>query len=198
MVAVGIFDSGFGGLTVVRQLVKLFPGVNLIYFGDAGRVPYGDKSKEQIVEFNEEIIAFLIEKGVRVILMGCNTSSSLAIERDKKIFAVPIFGLIDPVARKINEISHGKRVGVLATVATVNSGAYTKKIKKYHPEVAVFEIACPKLVPLVESGKFEGVEVETALSEYLKPLLEKGVDVLIYGCTHYPFLEGTLKKLSAG
>lgn len=196
MVKVGIFDSGFGGLTVVRQVAVQFPWVDLVYLGDTARVPYGEKTPEQIIRFNEEIISFLIEKGAEMILMGCNTSSSLALERDRKIFKIPIFALIEPTAKNVGVISINKKIGVLATTATVNAHAYSKKIKKLFPRSEVFEIACPALVPLVEAGKLEGEEVEKAAAGYLRPLLAKEVDTIIFGCTHYPFLKKVFAKIT--
>lgn len=195
MAKVGIFDSGVGGLTVVKKFSELYPEIGIIYLGDTARMPYGERTTPEIIKFNEEIISFLIKKGAEVILMGCNTSSSLALERDREIFKIPIFGLIQPVAENIDKITQNKKVGVLATPATVKSRAYSKKIKQYSPDCQVIEVACSKLVPLVEAGQIDGPEVERILVEYLAPILKSGSDTLIYGCTHYPFLGKIIRRI---
>ena len=193
---IGIFDSGIGGLTVLREVIKQLPYEDLIYFGDTERAPYGEKSKEEIVKINFDIINFLIKQNVKMIIIGCNTSSALALEANREMFPMlPIVDLIQPGAREAVRKCHNHKIGVIATTATVNSSAYRNKILNIDSEKEVVEIACPKFVPLIENGIIEGPMVEIAVNEYLWPMQHFGIDTLIFGCTHYPFLIKPIKQL---
>lgn len=191
---IGIFDSGVGGLTVVKSLIKSLPGESFIYFGDTAHVPYGNKSREQLLSYAQSIIDFLISKKAKAIVVACGTHSSVTLPEIETNYQLPILGVVKAAARSVNKISRGLRIGVLATQATVNSKAYTKAIKAINPACQVFEAACPRFVPLVESGKLNTDETREAVAEYLKPLMDKEIDSLVLGCTHYPFLTKAIRE----
>lgn len=195
---IGIFDSGLGGLTVVQEVWNLLPAEQILYFGDTARVPYGGRSETEIIEFNRQIIDFLVHEGAKAIIFACNTSTALALSKMREQFAVPMFGIIKPGAKAAVAVTHNKRIGLLATQATVNSGAYREAIVALNPEVTLFEQASPKLVPLIEDGLVDMCAVQGALKEYLTPLSQLEVDTLIYGCTHYPFLQAQVERLFPG
>jgi glutamate racemase len=189
---IGIFDSGLGGLTVFRELRALLPGEDLVYFGDTARVPYGTKSAEAVISFSEEITAFLLKKNIKLLIVACNTASSLALAAIRKISPVPVLGVIEPGASAaLKAVSRGGRVLVTGTTATVNSRAYSLALSG--SGVRVTEKACPLFVPLVEEGWCSKPVAGTVAMEYLGPFRGKA-DVLILGCTHYPLL----KKVIAG
>jgi len=191
---IGIFDSGHGGLTVVKQLHKVLPHENIVYFGDLARVPYGSKSPSQIIGYNKEIMNFLAHQKSKMILIACNTSSAIALEDNRSEFAMPILGLIAPAAQGCVKLTKTKKVSVLATQATVKSDAYAKQIKMIDPEIQVQSIACPEFVPLVEEDKTETSEAETIVKKYMDQVKHFNPDVLIHGCSHYPYLEFQMKK----
>lgn len=186
---IGIFDSGIGGLTVLKEVKKQLPGESVIYYGDLARVPFGSKSKEEIIQINKDIISYLVSRDVKMILIACNTSSSFALEADRKEFDVPILGLIEPGAKAAVEVTKNGKIGIFATEGTVSSRSYVNGIKNIDPLLNIYQSACPKFVPLIEAGKFSGSEVDEAIKEYITPLAEEGVDTLVHGCTHYPYLE---------
>ena len=191
---IGIFDSGVGGLTVVGKMQEMLPGEDLIYFGDTARVPYGTKSKETITKFSVENVEFLMEHNVKLVIVACNTASSLSLDFLKRCFKVPIIGVIEPGAREAVSATRNNRIGVIGTHATVSSGAYEKAIAKISARYSVFTQACPLFVPLVEEG-WEDKDVTNRVAQiYLSPLKDKKVDTLILGCTHYPILKKVLKK----
>ena len=192
---IGIFDSGVGGLTVVGKIQEMLSGENLIYFGDTARVPYGTKSKETVTKFSVENVEFLMEHNVKLVIVACNTASSLSLEFLKRCFRVPIIGVIEPGAREAVSATRNNRIGVIGTHATVSSGAYEKAIRKISPRYSVWTQACPLFVPLVEEGWADKAVTKTVTQTYLKPLKEKSVDTLIMGCTHYPILKDLLKKV---
>ena len=192
---IGVFDSGLGGLTVLKELMRQLPCEDLIYFGDTARVPYGTKSKESIIQFSKENAAILFRYGVKMIVVACNSSSSYAIEILKKKFPVPVVGVICPGAKRAIEMTKNKKIGVIATSATINSGKYEKAIYKIDSKVKVFNQACPLFVPLVEEGWFEKKVTVDIASEYLSGLKRRGVDVVILGCTHYPLLKKAIQKV---
>lgn len=192
---IGIFDSGLGGLTVVREVWDLLPAEQIIYFGDTARVPYGGRTQAEIIEFNRQIINFLISLGAKAIIFACNTSTALALTTMREQFAVPMFGIIKPGAKAAVAATQNRRIGLLATEATVKSGAYREAITALNPEVTLFEQAAPKLVPLIEDGLVDRAAVQGALHEYLAPLHQERVDTLVYGCTHYPFLQAEVERL---
>ncbi len=195
---IGVFDSGLGGLTVVKELIKQLPGEDIVYYGDTARVPYGTKSKESIIRFSGENAAILLKFGVKMIVVACNSSSSYALTTLRKNFSVPIISVIRPGARKAAEVTRNKRVGVIATSATVRSLAYVKAIRRCDSSVYVFSQPCPLFVPLVEEGWAQKKIAFDIAREYLTPLKERGIDVLILGCTHYPLLAGTLQRVVGG
>jgi len=190
---IGIFDSGVGGLTVARQIQRILPEEDIVYFGDTARVPYGTKSKETVTKFSVENVEFLMEKNVKLVVVACNTASSLSLDFLKRCFKVPIIGVIEPGAKGAVAATRNNRIGVVGTNATIASGAYEKAIKKINPRIAVFGTACALFVPLVEEGWLaKGVTAEIAAS-YLAPLRPKKIDTLILGCTHYPLLKEVIQ-----
>ena len=181
---------------MVREVAAQLPQESVLYFGDTARVPYGGRTMPEIIRYGREIGGFLTDQGVKLILVACNTSSALALDTLIHELPVPLLGVIDAAAAVAVRTTACGRIGVLATVATANSGAYEKAIAKLRPEAEVFVQSCPALVPLIEAGRLEGEEVRTAVASYLKPLLEKGIDTLVYGCTHYPFLDRIVADLA--
>lgn len=181
---------------MVRQLRRLLPGEDIVYLGDTARLPYGSRSREEIVLFNRQIISWLVRQGVKMVLMGCNTSSALALDWAKQNFSLPISGLISAGAAGACRATKNRRVGVLATQATVGSHAYQNAIGLLRPDIRVTGSACPLFVSLIENGQTSGPEVRSAAQGYLAPLLAAGTDTIIYGCTHYPLLGQLLKDLA--
>lgn len=192
--AIGVFDSGLGGLTVVRELIRQMPHENIVYFGDTARVPYGTKSRESIIQFSKENTKALLKHKVKMVVVACNSSSSHALPSLKSKFRLPIVGVIHPGAQGAAEATRNNRIGVVATQATVKSDAYRKAIKKYRPRAKVYSQACSLFVPLAEEGWFNKKVTLEIAREYLKPLRKSKVDTLILGCTHYPLLKKTVKK----
>ena len=186
---IGVFDSGLGGLTVVRELVKLMPNEDIVYFGDTGRVPYGTKSNETIIKYTKQDENFLLSRGVKLIVAACGTVSSVAYST-KELLPVPFVEVVSHAAKRAVEATKNKKVGVIGTPATVKSDSYKKRMLALCPDVEVYQEPCPILVPLVEAGWIDRNDPVTVASvaRYLKPLKEKNVDVLIMGCTHYPVL----------
>lgn len=195
---IGVFDSGIGGLTVVKSIVETMPNENIIYFGDTAHVPYGTRSKEQIIEYVLNDVKFLSRFNIKAIVIACNTADSAAREKvEEKYSNIPVYGVVAPTAKKAAEISQNKKIGVIATNATVNSGAYEKTILSFNPEAQVVSLACPLLVPLVEEGRFKKGDpvIEEVLREYLTPLKAQGIDTLVLGCTHYPLLYDIITEI---
>lgn len=192
---IGVFDSGIGGLTVVQEITRLLPQEQLVYFGDTARVPYGTKSRESVIRFSRDNVNILLKHNVKIIVVACNTSTSWALNVLRREYKIPIIGVIEPGSRRAVEVSGKRRIGVIATPSTVNSGKYTQTILKMLPSAAVTARACPLLVPLVEEGWLDHKVTEQVAGEYLKPVREAGVDTLILGCTHYPLLKPVLQKV---
>jgi len=190
---IGIFDSGIGGLTVVRALMLQLPGYDYVYFGDTARTPYGTKSPETVVAYALEDTTFLIGKGAKLVVMACNTASSVATDAVKRQFNVPIFDVITPAVKRSLEVSRRGRIGVIGTRATINSDIYRNKLQAEDPSVEVFSNACPLLVPLVEEGWLRKPVTTMIVKKYLHPLKVRQIDTLILGCTHYPLLEGIIQ-----
>ncbi|MBO7611409.1 MAG: glutamate racemase [Elusimicrobia bacterium] len=193
--AIGIFDSGFGGLTVMSAVSKLLPKENLIYFGDTAHVPYGSKSKKIVTEFATKISKFLVKNNVKMIVIACNTASAFSLDYLKKNIKVPVIGVIKAGSVMAAQNTKNKRVGVIGTEGTVKSSAYEKEIKKYDKSINCFSQACPLFVPLVEEGWNNGKITEDIINVYLKNLVDKKIDTIILGCTHYPLLKETIKKV---
>lgn len=192
---VGIFDSGAGGLTVVRAFLERLPKEAFIYFGDTARVPYGNKSATQLLQYAREIMAYFLGQGVKAVLVACGTHSSITLPQIKTDYPVPMVGMVEAGAGAACLSTVNNRVGILATEATVKSGAYSRAIKAIRPQCQTFEIGCPALVPLVEEGCTTGERPYRALKGYLLPMSEKGVDTIVLGCTHYPFLSRIIRDL---
>ena len=186
---IGILDSGVGGLTVVRSLMEKLPEESFIYFGDTAHLPYGSKSEPELMRYAREIIAFLLQQDVKAVIVACGTHSSITLPHIAGDYNIPLMGVVKAAASCAVKITRNRKIGIAATQATVNSRAYTGEIQRLNPDCQVFETACPQFVPLVESGKLEDEETRQAIAEYLQPLLEEGIDSLVLGCTHYPFLE---------
>jgi len=190
---IGIFDSGLGGLTVVKQIVKLLPHENIVYLGDTARVPYGPRSPEIIKKFSEENTKFLIGKKVKCIVIACNTSSAVAADYLKRKFSkVPIFEVINPAAKQA--AGSGKRIGIIGTRATIASKAYEKDIKKYSKFAKVFVKACPLFVPFIEEGEISGKALNEIANKYLADFKFKKIDTLVMGCTHYPIIRRIIER----
>lgn len=190
---IGVFDSGVGGLTVVREIIRQLPDENIVYFGDTARVPYGSKSKNTIIRFSEQIIRFLKTKQVKAIVIACNTASALALDAVRDEFDVPILGVVIPGARAAVDATTNGKVGVVGTEATVQSGMYTKVIQEMNPEIEVIEKACPLFVPLVEDGFKEHHVTQEVIDYYLDSMKKTDIDAMILGCTHYPLLRSKIR-----
>ncbi len=182
---IGLFDSGLGGLTILKELIKVAPYEDIVYVADTIHMPYGNRSVQEIVGYMKQILSFLEKMNVKAILVACNTSSALALNYIKNIISLPITGLIEPTAKKISQEKCIKRVGVLATRATTSSLAYTLAIKRYNPDIQVVEKSAPLLVPFIENRVKREVLIK-ALTIYLEPLINAEIDTLILGCSHYP------------
>ena len=193
---IAVFDSGLGGLTVVRQLMRHLPGESLVYFGDTARVPYGIKSAETVARFAEEDIDFLLEFKPKLIIAACNTVSAAALPRLNGRYSVPLCGVVEPGAKAAVNRTRNGRVAVIGTEATIASGAYSRSIAKFDPSIKVFAQPCPLLVPIVEEGRQSNDElVMIALRDYLEPLKKHGVDTIVLGCTHYPLLKPGIRHV---
>ncbi len=190
---IGVFDSGVGGLTVMREIYRQLPNESILYFGDTARLPYGVRSQTEILQFVREILTMMTQQGVKMVVMACNTSSALALETVRPEFALPILGVILPGARAA--IQQGRRVGVIATPATAASNAYRQAIQEIEPAVEVWQVGCPEFVPLIEQNRLSDPYTYKVAQEYLTPLLEQQIDTLVYGCTHYPHLAPILKMI---
>jgi len=192
---IGIFDSGIGGLTVVRALMERMSFENIIYFGDTARVPYGLKSVETITRYATQITEFLLRQRVKLLIVACNTMSSVAYQVIADLSPVPVVDVVDAGARSAVAGTHNKRVGVIGTPVTINSNAYAKTINKYDPEIRIFSQPCPLFVPLVEEGWLDHQVTRLTAQEYLKPVIAKNIDTLVLGCTHYPLLKPLLQEV---
>lgn len=192
---IGVFDSGVGGLTVAREIMRQIPNERIVYFGDTARVPYGSKSKDNIIKFSRQIIRFLQTENVKAIVIACNTASALALDEMQQEFDLPILGVVKPGAKVAVETTANKRIGLIGTEANIRSGVYTRYIKSLDDEAKVFEKACPLFVPLVEEGWLHDDITLQVASRYLEELKEKDIDTLIMGCTHYPLIRSTIRKV---
>ena len=191
---IGAFDSGMGGLTVVKELMQQLPGERIIYYGDTARVPYGDKSKETVAGYARQITDFLVSKGVKAIIVACNTVSALALEDLKAEFDLPIIGVVKPGAKAAAEATRTGRIGVIATRATITSGIYEAFLHRTNPGIRVYARACPLFVPLVEEGWIDDEITDMIIHRYLDEIVSDGIDSLVLGCTHYPLLKERIQK----
>lgn len=189
---IGVFDSGVGGLTVLRALEQALPRERFVYLGDTARVPYGTRSAETVQRYSLEAMRFLERHAVKLVVVACNSASSVALETVVDATAVPVLGVIRPGARRAVEVSAGGRIGVIGTRATIGSGAYTAAIRALRPDAEVRSQPCPLFVPLAEEGWIEGDVAHAVATRYLAPLAEAGIDTLVLGCTHYPLLLHTI------
>ena len=192
---IGIFDSGIGGLTVVRAVYERLPGESTVYFGDTARVPYGPKSPETVTRYSLEILDWLLKQEVKAVVIACNTSTAHALETLQRQSPVPVIGVIEPGARAAAAASRAGPVGVIGTAGTIASNAYARAIQRVRPGASVEQQACPLFVPLVEEGWFEHPAAELIAREYLDPLRKACVDTLVLGCTHYPLLRPLLQRV---
>ena len=194
---IGVFDSGIGGLTVVKGILDLLPNENIVYFGDTAHVPYGTRSRRQITQYVLDDVRFLRQYDIKAVVIACNTADSTAREMViDKYPDLPVYGVVHPASRKAAALTKNNRIGVIATKATANSRAYDRAIASYNPRAQVFSEGCPLLVPLVENGRFQKGDIvpETVVQEYLDPLAAKGIDTLILGCTHFPLLTDIIRE----
>ncbi|MEA2031585.1 MAG: glutamate racemase [candidate division Zixibacteria bacterium] len=192
---IGLFDSGVGGLTVFREVTRILPAENIVYFGDVGRYPYGGRSKEIITKFTRQDIAFLQEHNVKLIISACNSVSSVALEKVREDYDIEIIGVIEPGARAAVEQTKNGRIGVIGTNATIDSNAYARVIHGISSNVRVFSLACPLFVPLAEEGYIDKHATYEIASDYLKTMHDVGIDTLVLGCTHYPLLKPVLAEV---
>jgi glutamate racemase len=190
---IGIFDSGVGGLTVLSQVARQLPNESIIYFGDTARVPYGTRSRPEILQFVREIISWMLQQQAKMVIMACNTSSALVLKAVQAEFSIPIVGTILPGSTAAAKL--GRRIGVIATPATVASNAYKQAILAIDPTIQVWQVACPEFVPLIEQNRVLDPYTAQIAQQYLAPLLAQQIDTLVYGCTHYPHLEPVLRLL---
>ena len=190
---IGLFDSGVGGLTVLREVYRRMHTESLLYFADSARLPYGRRSPQEILRFVREILDWMCKQDVKMVIMACNTSSALALEAVRKEYDIPILGVILSGAKAA--VKQGKRIGVIATTATAKSHAYSQAIQEINPQTQVWEIPCPEFVHLIEQNQLHTDYTRQVAKKYLKPLLQKNIDTLIYGCTHYRHLEKTICSL---
>lgn len=192
---VGVFDSGVGGLTVAKEIMRQIPNEKIIYFGDTARVPYGSKSKETITKYSRQIVHFLQEQPVKAIVVACNTASAYALDEIEKELDIPIIGVIKPGAKVAVEATINGKVGVIGTEGTVGSRIYSTYINKINPRITVLGKACPLFVPLVEEGLWQDPVTDEIAIRYLSELIDSGIDTLILGCTHYPLIRSTVGKI---
>ncbi|MCX6355883.1 MAG: glutamate racemase [Candidatus Aureabacteria bacterium] len=192
---IGVFDSGLGGLTVVRHLRRLLPGADIVYFGDTARLPYGSKSPETVIRFSRENCEFLLSHNVAMIIVACNTSSAIALDTLRREYKIQIHGVVAPGARRAADLTRNRMIGVIGTHATIRSRAYDREFAKMGGSIKVVSRACPLFVPLAEEGWLDRPATVEIAREYLLPLKEEGIDVLVLGCTHYPILTQTVRRV---
>jgi len=191
---IGVFDSGIGGLTVAAALKNLLPSETIFYIGDTARVPYGGKSRKTVERYSIEIGGLLLAEQAKMIVVACNTASALAVPRMKEIFNVPVQGVVTPGAEAAVRATRNGRIGVIGTRATISSGAYERSIHALDPNVQVFSDPCPLLVPFIEEGLFEDPLTDQVIARYLAPLLDRNIDTLVLGCTHYPLVRAAIGR----
>jgi len=196
LLMIGIFDSGVGGLSVMKELITTLPDYQITYFGDTARVPYGNKSKETVTRYALEDANFLIKKGAKLIVVACSTATALALDTLTKKLDIPVIGVAEPSIKAAIEATRNNKIGVIGTKGTIGSKIYQKLAKKINPKVKIYPQSCPLLVPLVEENWIKKPETRRILKKYLRPLKTAQVDTLILGCTHYPLLEKTIQEIA--
>jgi glutamate racemase len=192
---IGIFDSGLGGLTVAKEIFRLLPNEDVIYFGDTGRYPYGPRSKDIIIEFSQQNTRFMLEQGVKMIVVACNTASALALPVIEDQFDIDMLGVTKPGALSAVKATRNGKVGIIGTTGTVSSDVYAKEIGALDTKIKVFSLACPLFVPLVEEGYLDKPASKLIAEDYLAPFRTNGVDTLVLGCTHYPLLKSVIHEV---
>jgi len=192
---IGVFDSGVGGLTVVREIMRQIPNEKIIYFGDTARVPYGSKSKDTVTRFSRQIVRFLQTHNVKTIVIACNTASAYALEDLEREIDIPVIGVVKPGAKVASEVTRNGKIGVIATEATIGSKIYSQYITEINKDVTIFGKACPLFVPLVEEGLWQDPVTDEIARRYLAELIDIDIDTLILGCTHYPLIRSTVAKI---
>lgn len=192
---IGVFDSGVGGLTVAREIMRQIPNEKIIYFGDTARVPYGSKSKDTITKYSKQIVRFLRTQNVKAVVIACNTASAYALDEIEKEIDIPIIGVVRPGAKVAAEATQNGRIGVIATEGTISSQIYSTYIKQINQDVNVIGKACPLFVPLVEEGLLQDPVTDEIAMRYLSELIDIDIDTLILGCTHYPLIRSTVGRI---
>ncbi len=192
---IGVFDSGVGGLTVAREIMRQIPREKIIYFGDTARVPYGSKSRETVTRYSRQIVRFLQAEEVKTIVVACNTASAYALDEIEQEVDIPMIGVVKPGARAAVQVTRNRKIGVIATEGTIGSGIYSHYIKEIDPEANVTGKACPLFVPLVEEGLWQDPVTDEIAKRYLAELIHSGIDTLILGCTHYPLIRSTVGRI---
>lgn len=191
---IGVFDSGIGGLTVAKEIMRQLPGESLVYFGDTARVPYGTKSQNTVCKYSRQIARFLLTRNVKAVVIACNTASALAMEELENMLEVPVIDVVQPGARMAASSTGNHKIGVLGTRSTIKSGIYERYLHRINPELTVVSKACPLFVPLVEEGLLEDRITEDVVGRYLHDMKEYEIDTLVLGCTHYPLLRGVIGR----
>ncbi len=192
---IGVFDSGVGGLTVAREIMRQIPNEKIVYFGDTARVPYGSKSKETVTKYSKQIVRFLKEQHVKAIVAACNTASAYALDEIERELDIPIIGVVKPGAKAAVETTRNGKIGVIGTEGTIGSHIYSTYINEMSQDIKVLEKACPLFVPLVEEGLWKDPVTDEIAKRYLSALIDSGIDTLILGCTHYPLIRSTVGKI---
>jgi glutamate racemase len=193
--SIGIFDSGVGGLTVLKEVFKALPQEDTIYLGDTARVPYGTKSPETVTRYSLQVTSFLVERDIKLLVVACNTASAVSLDALKAHFSIPIIGVIEPGAKRAVSVTRSGKIGVIGTTATIQSSAYSKAIKRIDRDIEVVTRACPLFVPLAEEGWVDNEVARLTAQTYLQGLKDEGVDTLVLGCTHYPILKGIIAEV---
>jgi glutamate racemase len=195
---IGIFDSGVGGLTVLKEVSRILPSEDIIYLGDTARVPYGIRSPETVTRYSFECTEFLLRQDIKLLIVACNTVSAISLKEIREKVFIPVIGVIEPGARAAINSTKNRRIGIIGTEATIKSSAYLKAIKALDKDIEVFGLPCPLFVPLVEEGWTEGIIARLIVERYLKDMMDRGVDTLVLGCTHYPLLKGVIQDAMKG
>lgn len=193
--AIGVFDSGIGGLTVAKEIVSLLPNESIVYLGDTARVPYGTRSKEVVTKFAKELADFLLKRNVKVLVVACNTISAVALDEIKKMSPVPVIGVVKPAVKKAVIETKNKRVGIIGTPVTIQSNVYDAEIKALDSSIEVFSSGCPLFVPFAEEGLGSHKATKLVAQDYLEDIIKADVDTLVLGCTHYPLLLETISEI---
>lgn len=192
---IGIIDSGVGGLTVVKEVLKQLPNESIIYVGDTARCPYGPRPVDEVKAYTWQMTRFLLKRNIKMLVIACNTATAVVLDEIRTELKIPVLGVIYPGARAALKSTKGFNIGVLGTIGTIKSGAYEKALKSINRKVNITSLACPKFVPLVESGEYKSAIAKKIVAESLAPIQKSGIDTLILGCTHYPLLEGLIKNV---